>query len=102
MDKRLANFGMGADAPATDPRPYALGYSRRELQRLELQGALIRDFTEDVLRRAVIRPGMRVLDIGCGVVDVSLLAAKLVGPRGMVLGVDRSAESTDIAERRAV
>ncbi|WP_167484029.1 class I SAM-dependent methyltransferase [Mesorhizobium tamadayense] len=101
MDKRLASFGMGADAPTTDPRPYALGYSTRELQRLALQGALIRDFTEDMLRRAGIQPGMRVLDIGCGVGDVSLLAGKMVGPRGMVLGVDRSAEAIDLAERRA-
>ncbi|WFP61344.1 methyltransferase domain-containing protein [Mesorhizobium sp. WSM4904] len=102
MEKRLANPVVSADAPATDPRPYALGYSSHELQRLELQGALIRDFTEDVLRRAGIRPGMRVLDVGCGVGDVSLLAAKLVGPRGMVLGVDRSADATAMAERRAI
>ncbi|WP_051334014.1 class I SAM-dependent methyltransferase [Mesorhizobium sp. WSM3224] len=101
MDKRLANFGVSTDAPATDPRPYALGYSTRELQRLALQGALIRDFTQDVLRRAGIQPGMRVLDIGCGVGDVSLLAGEMVGPRGMVLGVDRSPEAIDIAERRA-
>lgn len=102
MEKRLNNPVVSADATATDPRPYALGYSRRELQRLELQGALIRDFTEDLLRRAGIQPGMRVLDVGCGVGDMSLLAAKLVGPRGMVLGVDRSAEALDIAERRAI
>jgi SAM-dependent methyltransferase len=44
---------------------------------------------------------MRVLDIGCGVGDVSLLAGRLVGPTGFVLGVDRSADAIDVAERRA-
>jgi ubiquinone/menaquinone biosynthesis C-methylase UbiE len=44
---------------------------------------------------------MRVLDVGCGVGDVSLLAAGLVGPSGAVLGIDRSAEAIEMAVRRA-
>jgi SAM-dependent methyltransferase len=44
---------------------------------------------------------MHVLDVGCGAGDVSLLAASLVGPSGSVLGVDRSADSIALAERRA-
>jgi SAM-dependent methyltransferase len=83
------------------PTSYALGYSDSEFRRLERQGALLRDLTEDVLRRAGIAPGMHVLDVGCGVGDVSLLAATLVGPTGTVLGIDRSTESVDIARRRA-
>ena len=87
---------------STDPqRMYALGYSESELKRLELQGNFFRDLTEDVLRRAGIASGMRVLDIGCGVGDVSLLAAELVGPSGAVLGIDRSAEAIEAAVRRA-
>jgi SAM-dependent methyltransferase len=78
-----------------------LGYSDIEFKRLELQGAFFRDFTEDVLRRAGIAPGMRVLDIGCGVGDVALLAGELVGPSGAVLAVDRSADALGIARRRA-
>jgi ubiquinone/menaquinone biosynthesis C-methylase UbiE len=89
------------DQSITDPRPYALGYTEGEFKRLELQRALIHDLTEHVLQSAGIGSGMRVLDIGCGVGDVSLLAGKLVGPAGRVLGVDRSAEAVDIAERRA-
>jgi Methyltransferase domain len=82
-------------------RMYALGYSESKLKRLELQANFFRDLTEDVLRRAGIASGMRVLDIGCGVGDVSLLAAELVGPSGAVLGVDRSAEAIEMAVRRA-
>ena len=44
---------------------------------------------------------MRVLDLGCGVGDVSLWIAKLVGPTGLVVGVDESAEDIDVAQKRA-
>jgi tRNA A58 N-methylase Trm61 len=58
------------------------------------------DLTEDV-HRSGIKRGMRVLELGCGVGDVSLWIAKLVGPTGLVLGVDESAERIDLAQRRA-
>lgn len=80
---------------------YALGYTTDEFERLEWQAAFIGHLTSDLLHRAGLTTGMRVLDLGSGVGDVSLLAADIVGPSGRVLGVDRSAESTAIAERRA-
>ncbi len=83
-----------------DRRPYALGYSASELRRLVRQGAFFRDLTEDLLKRAGVRDGMRVLDLGCGVGDTSLLAARLIGPSGVVVGVDRSAKAIDVAQRR--
>jgi ubiquinone/menaquinone biosynthesis C-methylase UbiE len=79
---------------------YALGYSDAELQRLIKQSAFYAEFTDDVLRRSGLVPGMRVLDIGCGVGDVSLLAARLVGPTGHVTGVDQSPKSITLAQRR--
>jgi ubiquinone/menaquinone biosynthesis C-methylase UbiE len=82
-------------------RPYALGYSDSEFRRLERQAEFIRDLTEDVLRHAGLAPGMHVLDVGCGVGDVSMLAATMVGATGSVLGIDRSPESLDVARRRA-
>lgn len=87
---------------AMDSRRYALGYSESEFKRFELQGDFDRDLTEDVLRRAGIEPGMRVLDLGCGAGDVSLLAGELVGPKGLVVGIDRSAAAVEMAERRAI
>jgi len=44
---------------------------------------------------------MRVLNIGCGTGDVSLLAAGMVGPAGTVIGVDWSADAVGLAEKRA-
>jgi 2-polyprenyl-3-methyl-5-hydroxy-6-metoxy-1,4-benzoquinol methylase len=84
----------------SDSQDYPLGYSEQEARRLADQGALLEGLTEDVLRRAGLGHGMQVLDIGCGVGDVSLLAAKLVGSGGAVLGIDRAASSIETARRR--
>ena len=62
----------------------------------------MRPFTERLLRDAGLRPGMRVLDVGCGTGDVALLAAELVGPTGRVIGVDRSPEVLETARARGV
>ncbi|MDR5879883.1 class I SAM-dependent methyltransferase [Caballeronia sp. LZ032] len=80
---------------------YVLGHSDPEMERLDHQARFISDLTEDVLRRAGLAPGMRVLDLGCGAGDVSFLAAALVGTNGSVLGIDRSPEIIDKARRRA-
>lgn len=84
-----------------DVQEYPLGYSSHEEQRLSDQGAQLKEFTEDVLRRAGIRRDMHVLDIGSGVGDLSLLLARLVGPSGSVTGVEKAAASIETATRRA-
>jgi len=53
-----------------------------------------------VLVAAGIGAGMNVLDVGCGVGDVSFLAGELVGPEGSVVGVDLDAGALAFAERR--
>lgn len=84
----------------SEPQDYPLGYSEQEARRLADQGALLEGLTKDVLQRAGVAHGMRVLDIGCGVGDVSLLAATIVGKGGSVLGVDRASSSVETARRR--
>lgn len=84
-----------------DAPTYALGYSEREFRRLRFQGEYFRDFTEDVLLRAGLARGRRVLDLGCGVGEVSLVAADLVGGCGSVVGIDRSEPALDVARQRA-
>ena len=79
---------------------YALGSAPRELSRLSLQAQILKQVTERLLRQAGIREGWRVLDLGCGPGDVSLLAAELVGPTGHVVGIDQSAEAIERARER--
>jgi len=78
-----------------------LGDAEWELRRLVSQSRLIGDITEQVMQRAGIKPGMAVLDCGCGVGDVSFLTARLVGSAGRVLGIDRSVAGINRARERA-
>ncbi len=48
-----------------------------------------------------LRPGMRVLDVGCGIGDPSLRIAATVEPGGQVLGIDLAEEMVRIASARA-
>ena len=73
MNARLG----AADDTKDETGGYPLGYSAAEARRLEVQGKYLEDLTADVFRRAGITPGMHILDIGCGVGDVSLLAAQM-------------------------
>ncbi len=59
------------------------------------------EMTEHLLIDAGISKGMRVLDIGCGRGDLSLLLAGMVGPQGQVLGVDRDENALVLARERA-
>ncbi|MCD6032400.1 MAG: methylase involved in ubiquinone/menaquinone biosynthesis [Thermomicrobiales bacterium] len=88
-------------AAAPPSRSYMLGHSADELNRLIDQSRFFGDLTHSVLQAAGVDKGMRVLDIGCGVGDVSFLAARLVGPDGEVIGVDTSPEAIAVATRRA-
>jgi 2-polyprenyl-3-methyl-5-hydroxy-6-metoxy-1,4-benzoquinol methylase len=88
-------------AAPTTTTAYPLGHADTELERLVTQALIFDPLTEDLLREAGIRAGMRVMDIGCGVGSVSLLAARLVGPAGRVVGVDRSPDAVHAARRHA-
>lgn len=80
---------------------YVMGHDDRERRRLRLQASVLNPLTELLFRRAGITSGMKVLDIGCGVGDVSLLAARLVGPQGRVTSVDIDPQALATLESRA-
>jgi ubiquinone/menaquinone biosynthesis C-methylase UbiE len=89
-------------ATTTNPSPsYALGYTNSEHDRLIRQGARINPILERLFREAGIGPGQRVLDLGSGVGDVAMLAARLVGPSGEVVGIERDGNSIAVAKARA-
>jgi SAM-dependent methyltransferase len=79
---------------------YALGYTDAEHERLIRQAALIAPITERLFREAGIESGHRVLDLGSGLGDVSMLVARLVGSSGEVIGIERDATSIQRAQAR--
>ena len=80
---------------------YVLDSIETEHLRLVRQARLLEPLTERLFQEAGIEHGMRVLDLGCGMGDVSMLAARLVGPSGRVVGVDRDAFVLANASQRA-
>jgi ubiquinone/menaquinone biosynthesis C-methylase UbiE len=93
---------MKAVETAQSPDPvYVLGHAEHELRRLTMQSDYWILPTMHVLQQAGIEPGMRVLDVGSGAGDVSRLVARMVGPSGSVVGVDRSADAVARARERA-
>lgn len=80
---------------------YVLGSTDAEHLRLVRQARLLEPLTERLLSEAGIGHGMRVLDFGCGMGDVSMLAARLVGPAGRVIGVDQDERVLVKARERA-
>jgi demethylmenaquinone methyltransferase/2-methoxy-6-polyprenyl-1,4-benzoquinol methylase/phosphoethanolamine N-methyltransferase len=50
---------------------------------------------------AQIKPGDRVLDVGCGTGDLTIAAKALAGPTGEVYGTDASPKMIDMAQQKA-
>jgi ubiquinone/menaquinone biosynthesis C-methylase UbiE len=71
------------------------------MERLQFQAGVIEPVTRRLIRECGIGPGMRVLDIGCGTGDVSMLLAEAVGEAGSVVAFDRETRAIDVAKTRA-
>ena len=81
---------------------YVLGHSKPEIERLIAQSAVLDSTTLRLFHETGLKSGMRVLDIGCGAGDVSMLAAKIVGKTGTVVGIDRSIDAINYARSREI
>jgi SAM-dependent methyltransferase len=79
---------------------YVLDNNRVDHERLMLQARAIDRIAERYMREAGLAPGMRVLDLGSGMGDSALLAARLTAPDGRVVAVERSAETAAAARER--
>jgi 2-polyprenyl-3-methyl-5-hydroxy-6-metoxy-1,4-benzoquinol methylase len=86
---------------ASKQNDYVLGHTATEQLRLIRQARFLAPATEHFLRDAGIVSGTRVLDIGCGMGDVTMLVAQLVGPEGRVVAIDLDRASIETAQKRA-
>ena len=79
-----------------------LDETEREGASADRQTRLLRSQVRDrVLHKAMLKPGAVVLDLGCGTGFLSLEAARIVGPGGMVLAVDSSEGALRVLAGRA-
>lgn len=67
----------------------------------EIEVRLTAPVSERMLALADLQPGMRVLDLATGRGEPALRAARLVGPNGLVLGVDLSDGLLEMAREQA-
>lgn len=71
---------------------YRFGYSREELERLGNQHNVWAEDNSRLLVRAGFSNGDTIVDLGCGPGYTTLDLARMVGPEGKVIGVDRDEE----------
>lgn len=62
---------------------------------------LLGPWIHDLIGRASLQLGSRVLDVACGTGAVTRAAAVTVGPSGTVVGLDRSPEMLTVARKVA-
>jgi ubiquinone/menaquinone biosynthesis C-methylase UbiE len=82
------------------PQSYILGHNDRERRRLAIQASVLRPITERFFEDAGISAGMKVLDLGCGVGDVSMILSRMVGAEGKVTGLDFDPAAVAAARQR--
>jgi SAM-dependent methyltransferase len=82
-------------SPQLEEQEYVLGTHDEELVRLGLQHRVWRPRASDAWRRAGFTAGQTLLDVGCGPGYATIDLAEIVGPRGKVIGIERSPRYLD-------
>jgi ubiquinone/menaquinone biosynthesis C-methylase UbiE len=78
---------------------YSLAASDDEHRRLIALAGAGSDHVIDACRRAGVAPGSTVVDLGCGPLGALSALASVVGPDGMVIGIDASAAALERARK---
>src|SRR6266700_4237577 len=74
----------------SESQEYVLGDSDRAARRLEVQDAHFADVSERLLDELALRPGDRVVELGCGAGSFSRRVLRRLGPGGVLVAVDSS------------
>lgn len=75
-------------------------WDRMSLKYLRAIDARFTGVIDGVMRRAGLRPGQRVLDLGTGTGSVAIKAASAIAPGGTVCAIDISREMLAVARQR--
>jgi ubiquinone/menaquinone biosynthesis C-methylase UbiE len=75
-----------------DSQEYVLGQSEKAARRLAIQDAHFAEVSEKLLDELSLRPSDRVVELGCGPGSFSRRIVLRLGPDGVLVGVDASAE----------
>ena len=92
-------YGCGGE-PGDQIQSRALGYSEQQMADVP-EGANLGLGCGNPVALAALEKGQTVLDLGAGAGFDCFLAARAVGPKGRVIGVDMTAEMLDKARRNA-
>ena len=84
-----------------DREAYILGTDTEELERLRFQHRVWSKEAFALWERSGLGPGQRILDLGCGPGFATFDLATVAGPRGRVLGIDKSAAYIGYARSHA-
>ena len=90
-----------SDIKKHDFASYTLLVGRHDEERLAISDEIYGPSTRAFLMSSGLRPGMRILDVGCGPGNISCWLAEQVGLEGSVVGVDISDESLSVAAIKA-
>ena len=78
---------------------YVLGGSEAEMNRLRAQAQEYEVQARWLLDTISVRPGSRVLDVGCGPIGIVRLLSEKVGPLGEVVGLEREHRFSELAKQ---
>jgi ATP diphosphatase len=85
-----ANDRSDGDDGMSEARGYVLGQSASAARRLEIQDIHFAEVSERLLDDLAVRPGDRVVELGCGPGGFSRRILRRLGAGGVLVGVDAS------------
>ncbi len=100
-DATQASADSCCSSPAQEPNALQIGYSAEELAQIPADAANLSLGCGNPAGMASLRPGQVVLDIGSGGGIDAFYAAKRVGPKGRVIGLDMTPQMIERARQSA-
>lgn len=92
--------------PRTSSSPETTGATLHQASQYDFHTSLMglgvnRSNSRMVIEMAKVKPGDKVLDVGCGTGSLTLTAKRYAGASGSVYGIDASPEMIEVARRKA-